>query len=319
METNQVELTIKGKAIKGRSITINEKTLVVTGRWIKKVAVNEEEWFADQAVDNPEFFITGLKKSKLKADIFTFSQKLPHTTQKYEYCLELDNYAVVPISSFNDWWTKRIPQVTRKNVRRAARMGVIVRVVDFDDEFVKGIINIYNESPIRQGRRFWHYGKEFDTVKAENSTYMRNSDFIGAYYNEELIGFIKLVYAGKEARIMQIISMIRHQDKRPTNALLAKAVEICEAKGVEYFIYGQYVYGKNTKSPLIEFKQRNGFEMVNIPRYYIPLTIKGKIILKLKLHHGLSGLIPGQIYDILLDIRSKWYEKRKSLRDIRKN
>jgi hypothetical protein len=49
--------------------------------------------------------------------------------------------------------------------------------------------------------------------------------------------------------------------------------------------------------------------MINIPRYYIPMTIKGKIILKLKLHHGLVGLIPGKIYDVLLNIRSKWYEK----------
>lgn len=309
METNLAELTIKGKAIKSQSISINSKTLVVTGKWIRMVAVNDEAWIEGQAVDDPEFFIAGLKKSKLKADIFTFAQKLPHTEPKYEYFMEFDNYAVVPITIFDDWWTKRIPQVTRKNVRRAARMGVVVKVTDFDDELVTGIIKIYNESPIRQGRSFWHYGKDFDTVKKENSTYMSNSDFICAYYNDELIGFIKLVYTGKVAGIMQIISMIKHQDKRPTNALLSKAVEICETKGMEFFIYGQYVYGKNTRSPLIEFKQRNGFEMINIPRYYIPMTIKGKIILKLKLHHGLVGLIPGKIYDVLLNIRSKWYEK----------
>jgi hypothetical protein len=309
METNLTELTIKGKAIKSQAISINNKTLVVTGQWIKVVAVNDEEWIADQAVDDPEFFIRGLKKSKLKADIFTFTQKLPQTEQKYEYFMELDNYAVVPITCFDDWWTKRIPQVTRKNVRRAVRMGVVVRVTDFDDELVEGIIKIYNESPVRQGRLFWHYGKDFETVKKENSTYISNCDFICAYYNDELIGFIKLVYTGKEASMMQIISMIKHQDKRPTNALLSKAVEICETKGMEFFIYGQYVYGKNTRSPLIEFKQRNGFEMVNIPRYYVPLTIKGKIILKLKLHRALVGLIPGNIYDVLLNIRSKWYKK----------
>lgn len=311
METNLTELTIKGKAIKSPSITINNKTLVVTGKWIRTVAVNDEAWIEGQAVNDPEIFIAELKQAKLKADIFTFAQKLPHTEPKYEFFMELDNYAVVPITSFDDWWTKRIPQVTRKNVRRSARMGVVVKVTDFDDELVKGIMKIYNESPIRQGRSFWHYGKDFDTVKKENSTYMSNSDFVCAYFNDELIGFIKLVYTGKEASIMQIISMIKHQDKRPTNALLSKAVAICETKGMEFFIYGQYVYGNNTRSPLIEFKQRNGFEMVNIPRYYVPLTIKGKIILKLKLHHGLVGLIPGKIYDVLLNIRSKWYEKNK--------
>ena len=309
METNLAELAIKRRVIRRQSISINNRDLAATGKWIRIVAVRDEEWIAGQAVDDPEFFIAELKKSKLKADIFTFAQKLPHTDRMYDYYMELDNYAVVPITTFDDWWTKKLPQVTRKNVRRSGRMGVVIKVSDFNDELVNGIMNIYNESPIRQGRSFWHYGKDFDTVKRENSTYMSNSDFICAYFNDELIGFIKLVYTGKQASIMQIISMIKHQDKRPTNALLAKAVEICAIKGMEYFIYGQYVYGKNTKSPIIEFKQRNGFEMVNIPRYYVPLTVKGKIILKLKLHRPLVGLIPGTIYDVLLNIRSKWYEK----------
>jgi len=310
METNlTANHLMKGQSVKNTSITLNNKTLEVTGRWLRTVSVKDEVWIEGQAVDDPELFIAELKQAKLKADLFTFAQKLPNTKPLYKYFMEFDNYAVVPITCFDDWWTKRLPQVTRKNVRRSARMGVVVKVVNFDDELVQGIMTIYNESPMRQGRAFWHFGKDFDTVKKENSTYISNSHFICAYHNDELIGFIKLVYTGKEARIMQIISKISHQDKRPTNALLSKAVELCAAAGMEYFIYGQYVYGNNTRSPIIEFKQRNGFEKVNIPRYYIPLTIKGKIILKLKLHHGLVRLIPGKVYDVLLNIRSRWYKK----------
>lgn len=307
METNFAKLNIKGKAIRVQSNCINNKTVVVTGKWIKMASVDDEEWIEGQAVNDPELFVAGLKNAKPKADIFTFAQKLPHTQPRYKYYMEWDNFAVIPITSFDDWWTKRITQVTRKNVRRAKKRGVVVKVADFDEELVKGIVNIYNESPVRQGRLFPHYGKDFNTVKKENSTYMSNSDFMCAYHNDGLIGFIKLVYTGKEARIMQIISMIKHQDKRPTNALIARAVEMCATKGVEFFIYGKYVYGKNTRSPIIEFKRRNGFEIVNIPRYYIPLTIKGKIILKLKLHHGIVGLLPGKVYNVLINIRSKWY------------
>ena len=50
-------------------------------------------------------------------------------------------------------------------MRRAAKRGVIVRVAPFDDEFARGIHKICNEAPGRQGRRFWHYGKDFETVK----------------------------------------------------------------------------------------------------------------------------------------------------------
>lgn len=310
MEPNIAELKIKGKTIKAQSTCINNNNVVVTGKWIKMATVEAEKWLEGQVVNNPEFFVARLKNSRLKADIFTFAQRLPNTQPRYGYYMEWDNLAVIPITSFDEWWTKRATQVTRKNVRRAKKRGVVVKLAKFDNELVEGILKIYNESPVRQGRFFWHYGKDFDTVKKENSSYMSNSDFICAYHNYELIGFIKLVYTGKEARIMQIISMTKHQDKRPTNALIAKAVEICEMRNMEFFIYGEYIYGKNTRSPLIEFKRRNGFEMFKIPRYYIPLNIKGEVILKIKLHHGIVGLIPEKVYSLLLNTRAKWYQKK---------
>ena len=108
---------------------------------------------------------------------------------------------------------------------------------------------------------------------------------------------------------MQIISMAKHQDKRPTNALIAKAVELCEKRQMEYFIYGKYIYGKRTKNSIIEFKNRNGFEKIEFPKYYIPITLKGRMILRLKLHHGVFYLLPERIIDIIVNLRSKWYEK----------
>ncbi len=103
--------------------------------------------------------------------------------------------------------------------------------------------------------------------------------------------------------------MVKHQDKRPTNALIAKAIEICEKRQMKYFIYGKYVYGKRTNTPIIEFKNRNGFTMVELPRYYVPMSTKGKIALKLNLHHGAIGLIPEKINNGLIDLRAKWLER----------
>lgn len=296
-------------------IQIEGIPLCVTEGVIKIGAIKDEEWSESDVVRDPEVLIENIKRSKARVDIFTFAQKLPETTPKYGYYMEWDNDAAIPITSYDEWWKKRLPQVTRKNVRRSVKKGCVVREAEFNDEFVKEIIKVYNESPVRQGRPFWHYGKDFDTVKRENSSFLSNSEFIGAYYNEELIGFIKLVYVRKEAKIMQIISMVKHQDKRPTNALIAKAVEICEKKKVDFFVYGKYFYGKRTQSPLIEFKVRNGFEKINLPRYYVPLTTKGKIILKLKLHHGIVGLIPMVIFNYLVALRAKWYEKKSQSKE----
>ena len=61
----------------------------------------------------------------------------------------------------------------------------------------------------------------------------------------------------------------------------------------------------------MEFKRRNGFEQINFPRYYIPLTLKGQVFVRMRLYRGLSGLIPEPILEPLLSLRT-WYYKTMS-------
>jgi len=182
--------------------------------------------------------------------------------------------------------------------------------VPYDDALVRGIHKLCNESPVRQGRPFWHYGKNFATVKREHATFLEQSEFIGAYFQDELIGFIKMVYVDRMAVILHILAFNSHYDKRPLNALLTKAVEICAQKKVSYFVYGKYVYGNKTDRSLVEFKRRNGFEQINFPRYYIPLTLKGRVYIGLRLYRGAVGLLPEPVLKRLLRIRD-WLNKRK--------
>jgi hypothetical protein len=307
MGIDYIEIRVGGKTIKVPSTRIRDRRIIVTGKWTKIAAVQDEDFTEDEAVDDPEVFITMLKEGQLKADIFTFAQKLPEVTPRYGYHLEWENVAAIPITSFTEWWNNRVSTHLRKDVRRAQKRGVIVRLVEFNDQFVRGIMEIYNETPVRQGRAFWHYGKDFDTVKRETITYLERSDFLGAYFGEELIGFIKIVYVGDLACLMQIISKTEHYDKRPANALIARAIEVCDTKACTYLTYGKYTYGKRIKSSLIDFKRRNGFEEIYLPRYYIPLTSKGKIVLRLKLHHGIRGILPESVLSVLRNARSSFY------------
>jgi hypothetical protein len=297
------------------SAVICGRTVVVTGKGVKTAQVKDEEVAEGVIVEDPAAFIAKLKQSGIKADLFTFAQKPPETRPRYDYHLEWENWAVTPTTSFKNWW-ESLPQESRKNVRRATRRGVVVRLAPFDDNLVGGVYRIYNESPVRGGRRFWHFGKDFETVKRGLATYLDRSEFIGAYWNEELIGFIKLVYVDQLATLMHIISMNQHSDKRPMNALLAKAVELCEQKGISRLVYGQFVYGNNHQSSFVEFKRRNGFEQVNFPRYYIPLTLKGEVFVKLRLYRGLSELVPEPILQPLLNFRA-WYCKALSTRTLK--
>ena len=306
---DHIEIRVKGKPVSVPSVQINGTTVISTGKWLKMAAVRDEDLVEGEAVPDPASFVLYLKETRLKADIFTFVQKLPDTAPKHAYHLEWDNFAVIPITTFSDWWEKRVDAGARRAVRKASKAGVVVKLAEFDDAFVNGIVNINNETPIRQGRHFWHFQKSFDAVKRENSTYAERNAFLGAYWQDELIGFIRLTYAGRVANIVQLLSMTNHYDKRPANALIAKAVEICEQKGISHLLYYNYVYN-DPSSSLTEFKRRNGFEKVLLPRYYVPLTPKGKLALGLGLHRGLAQRIPKPLITHLLKMRSVWNARR---------
>jgi hypothetical protein len=309
MGIGHTEVHLKGKSVVVQSVQIEDKTVVTTDKWLKVAAVRHEELVEGDTIADPASFVSQLKKRGLRADLFTFAQRIPDIAPKYSYRMEWENAAVIPITSFSYWWKECAAYSIRKAVNRAKKLGVIARVVEFDDKFVEATCPIYNEIPVRQGKAFWHYGKDFQSIKHSLATYLERSIFVGAYYQDELIGFIKITWVGTTGTITQILSMKRHFDKRPNNALIAKAIEICESEGKSHFIYGSFVY-YDPDSSLTEFKRRNGFEAVQLPRYYVPLTLKGRLALKLELHRGIAGNTPKSVLRLFLKVRRLRSEQR---------
>lgn len=309
-QTETVEIRNDGKKQKVPSLRIGDNRIIVTGKWLKVAAVMEEQWLKEEAIDDPQTIIAGLRQGSLHADIFTFAQRVYETRPKYDFPMAWDNVAAIPSENVTEWWQRRVSRKLRQDVAKAKRLGLDVKEVNFDDEFVKGIMTIYNESRIRQGRRFWHYGKGFADVKRENSPYLDRSQFIAAYWKGEMVGFVKIVYVGRIARFMQILSKLEHNDKRPLNALIAKAVEVCAARGCWYLVYAKYTYDGRKNSSIVDFKRRNGFQQILFPRYYVPLSLKGKAAIKLRLHLGYKRFIPSILLQMLLDCRAKLFKTR---------
>jgi hypothetical protein len=263
-------------------------------------------------LDDPEPLLAELRKSDTRVDIFTFMQRLPETSPKYAYPMEMDNLAVLPISTFDQWWKQELDNKTRNMVRKGEKKGIVLREVPFDDALVRGIWEIYNESPVRQGRRFPHYGKSLDSVRQMSSTFLDTSVFIGAFFGEQLIGFIKLTSddTHTQAAMMHIVSMIQHRDKAPTNALVAQAVRSCADRGISHLVYSNFAYGKKERSSLSDFKERNGFRRINLPRYYVPLTSIGWAAFRMGLHHKLLDRLPEPLLAKARDFRYLWYKFR---------
>ena len=290
-------------------LEVDGRMVIVKGRWIKVAALEHEEWL-EAELDDPERSIKILKENrslKLRPDIFTFAQKLPGALPKYSYPIEWDSIATVRTTSHRKWWDD-LPQETRKNVRRAQKRGVVVSVSELHDKLIQGLVELNNESPIRQGRRYTHYGKSAEQVKEDQSEFFDRSWFLCAYLGEELIGFMKVVYRGDVASILYCLSKPSHKDNRPANALIAKAVELCEAKGMSYLAFGKFNYGNKRSSPLREFKVRNGFEEILVPRFYVPLTAWGALCMRAKLHRGLIGILPHRVITFGVNARTKWYK-----------
>jgi len=263
-------------------------------------------------VEDPQTALAELRRSGVRTDLFTFMQKLPHTTPKYRYPMEWDNVAALAVSTFDHWWTQQIDFRVRNKVRKAEKKGVSIREVRFDDTLVRGIWEIYNECPIRQGKPFWHYGKDLETVRTEAGTFLERSVFIGAFLGERLIGFVKLVSDDHQgqAGLMHILSMIRHGDKAPTNALIAQAVRCCAERGIPYLVYSRFAFGRKQRDSLSDFKQYNGFRRIELPRYYVPLTPTGWVALRLGLHHRLADRMPEPVLAQLRRVRNLWHGRK---------
>jgi hypothetical protein len=285
------------------------RDILVHGRLFRIARLDGDKY---KFLDDPEPVLADLRKSDTRVDLFTFMQKLPETTPKFSYPMEWDNLAVLPVSTFDDWWTKQIGFKARNKAKQAAKKGVVVREALFDEAFAKGIWEIYNESPVRQGRRFPHYGKSFESISNMSSTFPDTSIFIGAYLEEKLIGFIKLTTddSRTQAGMMHIVSMIQHRDKAPTNALVAQAVRSCADRGISHLVYSNFAYGKKERSSLSDFKERNAFQRINLPRYYVPLTSIGWAAFRMGLHHKLVDRLPEPLLAKARDFRYSWYKFR---------
>jgi len=291
-----------------RLLNVCDRDIRIRGRAVRIARIDGDNY---RFLDNPERLIAGLRDCGRRIDLFTFMQRLPDTAPKFKYPMEWDNVASLPISTFEDWWTGVLGFKGRNKAKQAEKKGVELREISYDDRLIEGIWRIYNETPLRQGKRFPHYGMNLERVRQHAGTFLDCSIFLGAFFSGELVGFAKLTIdeTGTQAGLMHIVSMISHRDKAPTNALIAQAVRACAARKISYLVYSQFSYGNKQRDSLSDFKERNGFQRVDIPRYYVPLTAIGEIAFRTGMHRSLIERLPESLIAKLRAYRAAWYSR----------
>jgi hypothetical protein len=280
------------------------ENLAVRKKSFVKIARVVREYEKD--VYPTETFVEKLKDMDI--DIFTFiERKWVHKILQppRSWLKANDNIALLQVKSYEEW-LKNIGKKTRNMVRKSKKSSIITKVSAADEELAEGMRKIYNETPVRQGRAFPHYGVTLQTVKRRLRS-AKNSTLITAYLEDELAGFIQLVYGDNIAIISQILSLQKHWDKAVNNALLAKAVEVCACQQVKWLMYGRM----GNHPSLDRFKQNNGFIRFSLTRYYLLLTAKGKLSAKLGLYKEAKDAVPQFIKYNLIPVYN-WISRTKT-------
>ena len=117
----------------------------------------------------------------------------------------------------------------------------------------------------------------------------KNNTFIGAFLDGELVGFIQLLYGDNIAIISNILSLQQHWDKSLNNALFAKAVEVCVSQRANG---GSCMDALETTLLWTSLKKIMGSSKFPITRYYVPITGKGRLAIRLGLHRDLKDALP---------------------------
>lgn len=216
-----------------------------------------------------------------------------------------DNVARLSITTFEDWHREVCRRSSHDYIAKAKRKGLTTRVFEPTEDLLRQICEIYNETPIRQGRSFHHYGMTLNECK--QMTDDKDSVLLGAFREQKLVGFLMLKIQDGAAIISQILSFVKHRDARPNNALIGKAVEVCVEKKACYLVYARM----GNHPSLDVFKRDNGFDKYVFNRYYVMLTLKGRILTIFRLHRDLKDIIPESLKPYLIPAYS-WCSRLKA-------
>jgi hypothetical protein len=279
------------------------ESVVFTKKTFFKIATDAREYETD-IIPTRQFLE---KIGERGADVFSFLErkwcntipKPPKSWAKTE-----DNVALLTITTYDDW-LKNVGKKTRNMIRKAEKSGVKTTVVTPDEKLAEGIWKIYNETPIRQERAFPPYGISLEAVRKYVLS-PQNSTYAGAYLQDELVGFIRLLHSKNITILSQILSMQKHWDLALNNALMAKAVEACAGKGEKWLMYARM----GNHPTLDRFKENNGFTKYPLARYHVPLTRKGEVAIRLGLHRRTEDVLPTAIKYRLIPIYN-WTSRTK--------
>ncbi len=96
-----------------------DKDVTIQGRVVRVARLDGEKYTFP---DDPEEVVRDLRRCGTRVDVFTFLQKTARrTSAAYPYPFEMDNLAVLPVSTFENWWNNQIRSYPRNRPGRPVK------------------------------------------------------------------------------------------------------------------------------------------------------------------------------------------------------
>ena len=77
--------------------------------------------------DPPSFILRDKKPEYIRRTYLLLHQRLPDTEPMHGYPMEWDNVAALPVTSFENWWTKQLNDKTRNMVGKSGKKEVVAK------------------------------------------------------------------------------------------------------------------------------------------------------------------------------------------------
>jgi len=230
------------------------------------------------SIDHTEEYFTDLDGVPQGADlsgldIFTYWRRNWVKRQvSDDTILKRNILAVLRLPDSYDCWYGSLD----KRVRHAIRTSRTSLEQCTVDDGTDAIASIYAEIEERQGRPFPFHS--IDAAELERIMVRRNeSVFFRGLVGDRIVGAARVIPSMSEgfAIVASFISRSSDFDKKPNDRLLAGLVEWAIQNQIRLLMY-DYL-GDDS---LGFFKRRHGFCPLPIPRYAVPLTIRGSLVLR---------------------------------------
>ena len=110
--SNMLDVSVKGKSKIFPALQLCGVNVLTNGKLIKTAEIFDEYWLQRDQLPSPDNIIQELSYLQIKPDIFIFTQRVPDKEPKYGYHYDWENYAVLPISTYENWFQGQIHSTT---------------------------------------------------------------------------------------------------------------------------------------------------------------------------------------------------------------